>query len=68
MSRSYSVNDETAAVFLAALIIDNAKHLNGKPLRISGDSIRKAMKASGIKAREFAGDGKDYEVEFKLLS
>lgn len=71
MSSGYPVNDEQAAVFLAALILDNAKLLNGKPLRVSADSIREAMKASGIKARDVFGDGndyEDYEVEFKLLN
>lgn len=66
MASAYPVNDEQAAMFLAALILENAKHPNGKPLRVSGESIRQAMKASVIKARQLLEDGKDYEVEFKL--
>lgn len=66
MASAYSVNDAQAAIFLAALIFENAKHLNGKPLRVSGESIRQAMKANTIKARQLLGDGKDYEIEFKL--
>lgn len=66
MSPVYQINDEQAAVFLAALIIENGKHLNGKPLRVSADAIHEATRAAGIQARDlFHGD--NCEVEFKLL-
>lgn len=66
MASTYHVNDEQAAVFLAALIIENGK--NGKkPLRVSFDSIRKAGQAAGIKARDFFPNGV-HEVEFKLVN
>ena len=52
MASAYQINDEQAAVFLAALILENGKN-GSKPLRVSGDAVRGALKASGIKACDF---------------
>lgn len=66
MASVYQINDEQAAVFLAALIIENGKHLNGKPLRVSADAVHEATMAVGIQARDFFRDN-NHEIEFKLL-
>lgn len=67
MSSAYAVNDEQAAVLLAALIIENGKNGSGKPLRVSHESMHHARKAAGIRARDvFFAKGKN-GVELKIV-